>query len=178
MLSCVFTPLTISVTAIWPAAPRLAVPGERRRVWLGVTCEVRVRGICISACLNDIQRTNRGAVPRDDPSLVRGVIAPVGQARMACWMRYQPQRPLPLCTRPVRVAQQSWVLCCGCTPCRRFSSRCIMPGWKIRDAKAAHAGAAAQVLRRSISELCAADHGNDPLILAPATKRPKSSLHG
>jgi GNAT superfamily N-acetyltransferase len=37
---------------------------------------------------------------------------------------------------------------------------------KIRDAKAEDARAAAQVLRRSITELCAADHGNDPVILA------------
>jgi GNAT superfamily N-acetyltransferase len=37
---------------------------------------------------------------------------------------------------------------------------------KIRDAKAEDARAAAQVLRRSISDLCAADHGNDPVILA------------
>ncbi len=37
---------------------------------------------------------------------------------------------------------------------------------EIRDAKADDARAAAQVLRRSISDLCAADHGNDPVILA------------
>jgi GNAT superfamily N-acetyltransferase len=37
---------------------------------------------------------------------------------------------------------------------------------EIRDAKAEDAGAATQVLRRSISHLCAADHGNDPVILA------------
>jgi GNAT superfamily N-acetyltransferase len=37
---------------------------------------------------------------------------------------------------------------------------------EIRDAKAEDARAAAQVLRRSISDLCAADHGNDPVILA------------
>src|SRR6266446_6460118 len=37
---------------------------------------------------------------------------------------------------------------------------------KIRDAKAEDARAAAQVLRRSISDLCVADHGNDPVILA------------
>ena len=36
---------------------------------------------------------------------------------------------------------------------------------KIRDAKAEDARAAAQVLKRSISDLCAADHGNDPVIL-------------
>jgi GNAT superfamily N-acetyltransferase len=37
---------------------------------------------------------------------------------------------------------------------------------KIRDAKTEDARAATHVLRRSISELCAADHGNDPAILA------------
>src|SRR6266481_258332 len=37
---------------------------------------------------------------------------------------------------------------------------------EIRDAKAQDARVAAQVLRRSISDLCAADHGNDPVILA------------
>lgn len=37
---------------------------------------------------------------------------------------------------------------------------------EIRDAKAEDARAAAHVLRRSISDLCAADHGNDPVILA------------
>jgi GNAT superfamily N-acetyltransferase len=37
---------------------------------------------------------------------------------------------------------------------------------KIRDAKVDDARAAAQVLRRSITDLCAADHGNDPAILA------------
>jgi GNAT superfamily N-acetyltransferase len=35
----------------------------------------------------------------------------------------------------------------------------------IRDAVAADAPAACQVLRRSISELCVTDHGNDPAIL-------------
>jgi GNAT superfamily N-acetyltransferase len=36
---------------------------------------------------------------------------------------------------------------------------------EIRDAAAADAAAACEVLRRSISELCVADHGNDPAIL-------------
>jgi GNAT superfamily N-acetyltransferase len=36
---------------------------------------------------------------------------------------------------------------------------------EIRDAVAEDALAACQVLRRSISELCVADHGNDPTIL-------------
>jgi GNAT superfamily N-acetyltransferase len=36
---------------------------------------------------------------------------------------------------------------------------------KIRDAVAEDAPAACQVLRRSISELCVADHKNDPTIL-------------
>jgi GNAT superfamily N-acetyltransferase len=37
---------------------------------------------------------------------------------------------------------------------------------EIRDAKAEDAPAAARVLRRSILELCVADHGHDPAILA------------
>jgi GNAT superfamily N-acetyltransferase len=37
---------------------------------------------------------------------------------------------------------------------------------EIRDAVAEDAPAACEVLRRSISELCVADHGNDPMILA------------
>jgi GNAT superfamily N-acetyltransferase len=37
---------------------------------------------------------------------------------------------------------------------------------EIRDAIAEDAAAACQVIRRSISELCAADHGNDPAILS------------
>jgi GNAT superfamily N-acetyltransferase len=37
---------------------------------------------------------------------------------------------------------------------------------EIRDAVAADAPAACQVLRRSIAELCVADHRNDPAILA------------
>lgn len=37
---------------------------------------------------------------------------------------------------------------------------------EIRDAAIEDASAACQVLRRSISELCGADHGNDPTILA------------
>jgi GNAT superfamily N-acetyltransferase len=36
---------------------------------------------------------------------------------------------------------------------------------EIRDAVAEDAPAACQVLRRSIAELCVADHGNDPAIL-------------
>src|ERR1700676_2704223 len=38
---------------------------------------------------------------------------------------------------------------------------------EIRDAVADDAPAACQVLRRSIVELCVADHGNDPPILTP-----------
>jgi hypothetical protein len=37
---------------------------------------------------------------------------------------------------------------------------------EIRDAMTEDAPAACDVLRRSISELCVADHGNDPTILA------------
>jgi GNAT superfamily N-acetyltransferase len=37
---------------------------------------------------------------------------------------------------------------------------------EIRDAQLEDAPVASQVLRRSISELCVADHGNDPAILA------------
>jgi len=42
-----------------------------------------------------------------------------------------------------------------------------MPGTdvEIRDATPVDANAACDVLRRSISQLCAADHGNDPAIL-------------
>jgi GNAT superfamily N-acetyltransferase len=43
---------------------------------------------------------------------------------------------------------------------------CIISEMKIRDAIAEDAPAACQVLRRSISELCVADHENDPTILA------------
>jgi GNAT superfamily N-acetyltransferase len=45
---------------------------------------------------------------------------------------------------------------------------------EIRDAVAADAPSACDLLRRSIVELCAADHGNDPRILAQwlANKRP------
>src|SRR5882757_9842767 len=39
------------------------------------------------------------------------------------------------------------------------------PEVKIRDATPDDAEAACDVLRRSISELCVADHGNDPAIL-------------
>src|SRR5262249_44572963 len=41
-----------------------------------------------------------------------------------------------------------------------------MPTMEIRDAVPGDAPAACQVLRRSITELCGADHGNDPAILA------------
>jgi GNAT superfamily N-acetyltransferase len=46
----------------------------------------------------------------------------------------------------------------------------------IRDAVADDAPAACQVLRRSIAELCAADHGNDATILAQwlANKTPET----
>jgi len=46
---------------------------------------------------------------------------------------------------------------------------------KIRDARVADAPAACQVIRRSIIELCAADHQNDPAILAKwlANKTPE-----
>jgi GNAT superfamily N-acetyltransferase len=46
---------------------------------------------------------------------------------------------------------------------------------KIRDARPEDAEAACDVLRRSISELCVADHGNDPAILTAwlANKRPE-----
>ena len=42
----------------------------------------------------------------------------------------------------------------------------IIPQMEIRDAVAEDAPAACQVLRRSIAELCVADHRNDPTILA------------
>jgi GNAT superfamily N-acetyltransferase len=41
-----------------------------------------------------------------------------------------------------------------------------MPKIEIRDATAQDALAACEVIRRSISELCVADHANDPAILA------------
>ena len=46
----------------------------------------------------------------------------------------------------------------------------------VRDAQAGDAPAACQVLRRSIIELCAADHRNDPAILARwlSNKTPES----
>lgn len=46
---------------------------------------------------------------------------------------------------------------------------------KIRDAAPADAAAACEVLRASITELCVADHRNDPAILAAwlANKRPE-----
>ena len=37
---------------------------------------------------------------------------------------------------------------------------------EIRDARPEDAHSACEVVRRSISELCAADHGNDPIILS------------
>jgi hypothetical protein len=37
---------------------------------------------------------------------------------------------------------------------------------EIRDAQSEDAHSACEVVRRSISELCAADHGNDPIILS------------
>jgi GNAT superfamily N-acetyltransferase len=48
-------------------------------------------------------------------------------------------------------------------------------GMEIRDAVAGDAPAACQVMRRSITELCVADHNNDPAILARwlANKRPE-----
>lgn len=48
--------------------------------------------------------------------------------------------------------------------------------WTIRLATAADADEACQVLRRSISELCVPDHGNDPAILQAwlANKTPES----
>jgi GNAT superfamily N-acetyltransferase len=47
---------------------------------------------------------------------------------------------------------------------------------KIRDATQADAAAACEVLRASISELCVADHHNDPVILARwlANKTPEN----
>jgi GNAT superfamily N-acetyltransferase len=47
---------------------------------------------------------------------------------------------------------------------------------KIRDARAADAAAACEVLRASISELCLADHHNDPVILGRwlANKTPEN----
>jgi GNAT superfamily N-acetyltransferase len=56
----------------------------------------------------------------------------------------------------------------------QFQSRRLVAGtvWlhhtemEIRDAQVEDAPGACQVLRRSISELCIADHGNDPTILA------------
>ena len=46
---------------------------------------------------------------------------------------------------------------------------------KIRDAKPEDAEAACAVLRASISELCAADHGNDPVLMERwlANKQPE-----
>ena len=49
---------------------------------------------------------------------------------------------------------------------------------RIREARAEDAAAACEVLRRSIVELCAADHGNDPALLDPwlANKTPENVL--
>ena len=51
-----------------------------------------------------------------------------------------------------------------------------MPTLQIRPARAADAVAACEVLRRSIAELCVADHGNDPQFLAAwlANKTPEN----
>jgi hypothetical protein len=38
-------------------------------------------------------------------------------------------------------------------------------GMKVRDAVPEGAAAACQIMRRSIAELCVADHNNDPVIL-------------
>jgi GNAT superfamily N-acetyltransferase len=48
----------------------------------------------------------------------------------------------------------------------------------IRAARKTDAAAACDVLRRSIAELCAADHGNDPALLDPwlANKTPENIL--
>jgi hypothetical protein len=50
-----------------------------------------------------------------------------------------------------------------------------MTALQIRDAVAADAEAACEVMRRSIAELCTADHHDDPEILAQwlANKRPE-----
>jgi GNAT superfamily N-acetyltransferase len=50
-----------------------------------------------------------------------------------------------------------------------------VPGMEIRDATVEDAPAACDVLRRSITELCVADHANDPAILMPwlANKTPE-----
>ena len=40
------------------------------------------------------------------------------------------------------------------------------PRMEIRDAQPEDAHSACEVVRRSISELCAADHGNDPTVLS------------
>src|SRR3954469_5746999 len=51
-------------------------------------------------------------------------------------------------------------------------------GMRIREARVEDAPAACDVLRRSIVELCAADHGNDPALLDPwlANKTPENVL--
>jgi hypothetical protein len=63
-------------------------------------------------------------------------------------------------------------------PCRPLDTSAAEhndPRMHIRDAVADDAPAACQVLRRSIVELCAADHGDDPAILAQwlANKTPE-----
>src|SRR5690348_8580871 len=47
---------------------------------------------------------------------------------------------------------------------------------KIRDAVPEDAPAACEVIRRSIIELCAADHHNDPAILASWIRQPGNSV--
>lgn len=54
----------------------------------------------------------------------------------------------------------------GASCCLRRSFHRIIADMEIRDAIAEDAPAACRVLRRSIAELCVADHGNDPAILA------------
>ncbi|TAL00986.1 MAG: GNAT family N-acetyltransferase [Rhodospirillaceae bacterium] len=48
---------------------------------------------------------------------------------------------------------------------RRNSLKPYCGGMEIRDATVEDASAACEVMRRSIAELCVADHGNDPEIL-------------
>jgi hypothetical protein len=50
-----------------------------------------------------------------------------------------------------------------------------VPGMEIRDATVEDAAPACEVLRRSITQLCVADHANDPAILMPwlANKTPE-----
>jgi hypothetical protein len=74
---------------------------------------------------------------------------------------------LPLETSLSRLFELS-ALCGSGQPAPHYSRM------KIRDAKVDDACAAAQVLRRSITDLCAADHGNDPAILAQWLVTPKA----